>query len=361
MVKNSSIFFFALTLLFLQCFNTKAQSDSLGKISVNAYAETYYIHDFSNQINTLRPSFFVSHHLVNEYSLNIGTIKCSFEKKRFKSTLALMTGSYVEANLAQEPKLIKNIYEANATLKLFSNKDLYLLAGIFNSHIGFESAIGADCYTLTRSIAADNSPYYESGLCLNYKKQHSKWYFGLLLLNGWQNIKWRNQNSIPSVGTQITFTNPDFTFNSSNYFGNEGTNSLPVWRYFHNFYIIKNLTEKSKVVVDFDIGVQVVSHTSKYHYWYSPQLVYIRNVTKKMDAAFRIEHYSDNEGVVVRKINSKALNVIGLSCNFDYKLNKNIVFRLEFKQLQNRSEIFNQNATVSSNNSSIAGACIVKL
>jgi hypothetical protein len=32
------------------------------------------------------------------------------------------------------------------------------------SHIGFESAIGKDCATLTRSILADNSPYYEAGV-----------------------------------------------------------------------------------------------------------------------------------------------------------------------------------------------------
>ncbi len=41
------------------------------------------------------------------------------------------------------------------------------------SHIGFESAVGSDCWNLTRSILAENSPYFESGIKLNYtnKKQ----------------------------------------------------------------------------------------------------------------------------------------------------------------------------------------------
>jgi hypothetical protein len=34
------------------------------------------------------------------------------------------------------------------------------------SHIGFESVISADCWTLTRSLLAENSPYYETGMRL---------------------------------------------------------------------------------------------------------------------------------------------------------------------------------------------------
>lgn len=57
------------------------------------------------------------------------------------------------------------------------------------SHIGFESAIGKDCWNLTRSILADNSPYYETGIKLGYTSKNEKLYLAGMYLNGWQRIQ----------------------------------------------------------------------------------------------------------------------------------------------------------------------------
>jgi hypothetical protein len=47
-------------------------------------------------------------------------------------------------------------------------KTLWLDAGIFGSHMGFESALSIDNPTLTKSFVAENSPYYWSGAKLTY-------------------------------------------------------------------------------------------------------------------------------------------------------------------------------------------------
>ena len=51
-----------------------------------------------------------------------------------------------------------------------------------------ETALGYDCINLTRSIQADNSPYYERGLRLSYETKNKNWYIALMTLNGWQKI-----------------------------------------------------------------------------------------------------------------------------------------------------------------------------
>ena len=79
----------------------------------------------------------------------------------------MAAGTYMNANYAAEPEYLKNIYEANAGIKISKNENLWIDVGILPSHIGFETAIRKDNWTLTRSMVAENSPYYES-----WRKDH---------------------------------------------------------------------------------------------------------------------------------------------------------------------------------------------
>ena len=73
------------------------------------------------------------------------------------------------------------------------------------SHIGWEGAVSKDDWTLTRSVAADNSPYFESGVKIGYTSKNEQWYLSALILNGWQRIHRVDGNSTPAFGTQITY------------------------------------------------------------------------------------------------------------------------------------------------------------
>lgn len=61
--------------------------------------------------------------------------------------------------------------------------DNWLDAGIYPSHIGLESAVGKDNRTLTRSLAAENSPYYESGARITYVTPNNAWTLCAHVLN----------------------------------------------------------------------------------------------------------------------------------------------------------------------------------
>ncbi len=201
-MKNSGAMFLV---LFVLCQVGVAQEkQETSSFSVDGYVETYYVYDFNKPENNIRPGFIYSFNRHNEVNLNLGFIRGSYDTDNARAKLAVMSGTYANANLTAEPGVLKNVFEANAGVKVSSRKNLWIDAGIFGSHIGFESAVGKDCWNLTRSIQADNTPYYEAGVRISYTTDDDKWFLSALILNGWQRIQRVEGNSLPSFGTQIT-------------------------------------------------------------------------------------------------------------------------------------------------------------
>ncbi len=197
------------------------KNNSKRKVSLNAYIEAFYTYDFNIQAKNNQPrlDFLYNHHTYNFPNVNLAFAKVFIEKTKFRSNLGLMYGTYQKYNLAAEPTFFKYIYEANVGFKLSKKKNIWLDAGILPSHIGFEYAKGIDNYNLTRSIIAENSPYFETGLSLSYKSKNEKIYLATLVLNGWQKIRW-TKNTIPALGIQFTYTpTSTFSINYSNYLG----------------------------------------------------------------------------------------------------------------------------------------------
>jgi len=94
-----------------------AQTDTLQVIpplqvpflKISGYIETYYSYDFNTPENNTRPSFMYSHNRHNEVALNLGLIKATYNNDKVRASLALMAGTYTNANLAAEESTLKNI------------------------------------------------------------------------------------------------------------------------------------------------------------------------------------------------------------------------------------------------------------
>lgn len=345
-----------------------AQDDSSAvaspRISFSGYSEIYYTYDFSNPDNHNRPAFIYSHHRHNEVNLNLGYAKVAYQSEKARANFALMAGTYSNANLAAEPGVFKNIYEANAGVKLSKNKNLWADAGVFSSHIGFESAHAPSCWTLTRSIPAESSPYYESGVKLSFITGNSKWLFSALALNGWQRMQRVDGNNMRSFGTQILFTpNEKITLNSSTFIGNDKPDTLRQMRYFHDFYGIFQLHPKLSAIAGFDYGMeQKAMNAAAYNTWYSPVLILKFYAGDKFSVGLRGEYYSDENGVIISsgyKVDDKgallfsangipAANVFqtfGYSVNLDYALNDNVLWRLEGRGFSSKDKVFTSSET----------------
>ena len=321
-------------------------------IKISGYVETYYGYDFGNPLNHTRPSYVYSHNRTNEVNLNLGLIKFAYANQNTRGNVALMAGTYANANLAAEPNTLKNIYEANAGFKISKKKNIWIDAGILPSHIGFESAIGKDCWSLTRSMLADNSPYFETGAKISYNSNNEKLFLSVLVLNGWQRIQRVDGNNMPAFGHQLTYKpNANLTFNSSSFIGSDSPDSTRQIRYFHNFYSILQLNKNFGVTVGFDIGAQQKSKGSNdYFSWYSPVLIAKYSPTEKISLAARGEYYSDANGVIISSVNPNGFNAWSYSFNVDYAINSNLLWRIEAKGYNSKDKVFLKNDLPSSNN-----------
>lgn len=333
-------------LIFLVAYHSSiAQEPSNNPLTIGGYLETYYLYNFNRPPSNSQPGFIYSHNRVNEVNANLGFLKASYITEKVRGNFALMTGTYANANLATEPGVLKNIFEANVGIKISSTKNLWVDAGIFSSHIGFESAIGKDCWTLTRSMLADNSPYYESGAKISYTTDNSKWFLSALVLNGWQRIQRVEGNSLPSFGTQITFKpTSSITLNSSSFIGTDKPDSARQMRYFHNLYGTFQLSDKLGLTVGFDLGVEEKSpEVSSNNTWYSPVVIVKYAVNNKLSVTMRGEYYEDKNGVIIATGTINGFKTTGLSINLDYAIVPNALWRIEARNLMSKDAIFVKN------------------
>ena len=334
------------TALFAQSENTPPA------LSFSGYAETYYLYDFGNPLDHNRPNFVYAFNRHNEVNLNLGFVKAAYAKDKVRANLALMAGTYANANLAAEPGVLRNVLEANVGVKIAKSKNLWIDAGIFGSHIGFESAISKDCCNLTRSIMAENSPYYESGIKIGYTSNNGKWFISGLLLNGWQRIQRVNGNNTPAFGHQLTYKpNDKVTLNSSSFIGNDKPDTLRQMRYFHDLYGSFQLSPKVSLMAGFDFGAeQKAKGSSEYNTWYTPVIMARFVASNKVSIAVRGEYYQDPNGVIIATGTRNGFRTMSFSANLDYAIQDNILWRIEARGFRSKDAIFTQDGIASKDN-----------
>ena len=80
-------------------------------LSISAYLEPYYLFDFNQPSDHNRPAFVYSHNRHHEVNINLGMIKAAYTAPGVRANLALMAGTYTQANLAGEPPVLRHLYE----------------------------------------------------------------------------------------------------------------------------------------------------------------------------------------------------------------------------------------------------------
>lgn len=331
-------------LLFL-IFNahTYAQTDTSAlTFSFSGYAEPYYGYDFNRPADGNRPGFIYSHNRHHEFNVNLAFLKASVSAQRMRGNFALMAGTYANANLSAEPGTLRNVLEANAGVKLSKKHELWVDAGVFGSHIGFESAVGKDCWNLTRGLMAENSPYYESGAKLSYTTPDGKWFFSALALNGWQRIQRVPGNSLLSGGWQITYKpNARVTLNSSSFIGTDKPDDERLTRFFHNFYGVFQLSDRFGLIAGLDTGWEENPREGEEpNLWYTPVLIGRYTVNDRVALAGRVEYYADENGVIIATGTENGFKTLGLSMNLDVQIHKNAIWRIEGKLFNSADGIF---------------------
>lgn len=343
-----TIFFLLILLYGCKIF---AQPDSSKKITFSAYGELYYSYDFSKPANHDKPNFLYNHKRHNEINANLLLVKANYSSQPYRGNIAAMAGNYAEYNLSAEPTWAKFIYEANMGVKISNKKNIWLDAGIFPSHIGFESAISADCWTLTRSLVAENSPYYETGLKISSTSKNEKLFLSALFLNGWQKIRKPDIIQQPSFGFQATYKpSTKIILNYSNFLGTDKPDSLKSFRHYHNLYFQYESLSNFGIIAGFDAGFER-TRFKKFSSWYTPVIILKQRILKHALIAVRGEYYNDKNEAIIFSGTPNGFKTFGFSSNIDVDLNEKMKWRIEGKMYHSKDKIFKNNS--STNNYSL--------
>lgn len=326
-------------IFFLYSISLLSQEDDKVKITFSGYLDAYYSYH-SNQPKTEQAnSFLYNYNRHNEFNLNIVLLRAKLEYENAYASLAMHSGTYVEDNYANEK--IKYINEAFVGVYLDKNKKNAIEVGIMPSYIGFETITTATNLTVTRSILAENSPYYMAGLKLNHQLS-SKLSLSEFISNGWQKINRPNKRALPSIGTQLVYKPTDKnTINWSTYIGDESINDLLRTRFFNNFYWDCKWNDKWRTILGFDLGFQKQVAENGFDNWYSPVLLVQYTINKKWQTCFRSEYYHDQNSIIITGNNT--FKTVGNSFNIDFVPNSKIKFRTEAKLFNSKELYFQDN------------------
>ncbi|MGY6522307.1 MAG: outer membrane beta-barrel protein [Mongoliitalea sp.] len=324
--------FLLICLLLVSGVNSFAQKEDSGSWEFSGYLETYYSFDFNRPDNHQRPHFLYNFNRHNEFSVNLALVKASYTEGNIRSSLALMAGTYAQYNLADEPAWAQFLNEASIGVQLLDK--LWLDVGIMPSHIGFESWIGTVGWHLSRSLMAENSPYFLTGARLSYDlKEHTQ--FTFWLSNGWQNVQRTQNNQGVGLGFGVNHSPiKGMVINYANYLGNESTIILREMRFFNNFYIQHEL-DSWGYTIGFDYGMQQVVLAPRAQWW-GVTASLKKTVLDKYTAAIRTEYYSDPRAIIL----DEPFKLSGNSINLDIPLNDRLIWRMEGRQFWARQGRF---------------------
>ncbi len=354
--------FFVLPFVFVGLLS-RAQNSLAPRLWFETYLEGYYTYNSLQEKNQRTADFLYNHANHNFPDINLALVDLKYTGRRSRANAGIMAGRYVNYNLADEAWPFANIFQLNAGLQLSANKNIWIDAGVLPSHLGFESAISKSCWTLTRSLAAENSPYYETGIRLSGMSRKKKIKYGLLLLNGWQNISVLPSENNIALGTQLTyqpFKNIELSWNT--YSGYDENIAADLFRNFHNFYLVFTPRGKFSFTAGFDLGLQQqYRFPEKYSKWYSPQFLVRYQLVQKLLLALRFENFTDKEAVILHSVEGNGLAVNGISGNLDLEPNRYLLIRVEARHLSATKDAFYQKYGVTKTNTAYTVAVILTI
>lgn len=317
-----------------------ADSSTNGTWKLTAYGDVYF--GFNQNLLTGQKisDFQFNHNRIRKIAFNQAAVGVEYSATDFRFSLSFHKGTYVTDNYSAEPAYLQPINRAFVGFKLNKKKNIWVDAGVFPSYIGFESVNAFDNATLTRSLLAENSPYFLTGVRVNYPinvRNDLSFY----ALTGWQRIAPQKNNSIPSLGWQWmhTFSNQS-KLNWSFWTGTDHPDSTRKWRYFNNFYW-QGKNGKWAYTIGLDIGMEQKARSSTSHFiWYSPVLITQYSASEKWRASFRMERYADPHRVITKPANGLAVSTNSQSINFDFLPKPSLICRIEWRTLQSKEPVF---------------------
>jgi hypothetical protein len=298
-------------------------------LSVGAFVDTNVAHDFNHLPTRYRP-YTTQPYYSDELALNLGYVDAVLSTERFHGRLALQYGSSVIANYAGEPdEFMRYFQEAYGGVSVSDSWKID--AGVFASHIGLETWISRDNSTPSRSIIADYSPYYQTGL-RSIHDISEQVHLELHIIRGWQNM---TDDRNVCFGTQVAYKpRDDLQLIYNTFIGDEDG-----MRVFNDIIIKHTFTDNFTIGASMDVGAQNRQDESS-AWWHGWTVIPRYQINETYTIAGRVERYDDPDQVMIQPLSGKSFNTTGLSVNLDTTIINNLIWRNEYRVFLSTQDVF---------------------
>ena len=322
-----------------------ATQDTTTKVTFGGFVDGYYAFDFNRPANFDR-SFTTQPARHDEFNVNLAFVEARLDAPRMRGRLALQTGTSVQANYAGEPRngvvsgpdLARLVQEAVVGTKLSDN--LWVDGGVFLSHLGMEGFVSRDNPMYTRSLVADYSPYYESGVKVTWQATPTVSAL-FTVVNGWQNIS--ETNAAKSVGARIDYAPSASTaFSYFAYLGDEAPDSAAhrQLRSYNGIGFRSALSPQWIFMGEADYGTQGHASGSSTSIWYGGMLTGRYQATPTTAFVARVERFADRDQAVLTTGVADGLRANGLSLGVDITPQSRVLWRSELRGFQGEKAVF---------------------
>lgn len=311
-------------------------------LTLEGYVDVYYSYAASHPVGGTRP-YVVNYNRDNEINLDLAYLSLKYTSDRIRATFTPGFGTYMNANYADERQTLENILEAYVGIRLFKDKNIWLDGGVFSSPYTNETVYSFDQLTYTRSLGAENTPYYLTGAKLTVPLG-PLWTIYLYLLNGWQVIQ--SQHDPLDGGSQLEYKpNGKWDVNWNTYIGNESSTTNPDYkrRIFSDGYATYTLSSKWSFTADAYSGWQqrVEEGLTKTRNWWNVNFCARYTFAPSNSISARIEHYDDPYEILEKAVTSAtSFKVSSASLGYNLSVTDDAMIRVEARYFKSPLGIY---------------------
>ncbi len=332
-------------------FSATAQNDTASTLSLNGYIDAGYgVYPIGAGADF--QSFSTVFPRDNQLALNVAQLGAHYRSKNIRANVVLHYGDIMQATW---DNTFSAVQQANVGFNL--GKGWWLNAGFFTTHIGTESFLPKNNYTISTAAATYNEPFYQGGANLSWEGSE-RFYMELWVLNGYN--LFIDNNKAKSIGGLFSFAfSEKCALTYTNLFGYEqpATVGYQAFRSYHNLYL-----NETKGRFDFQLGGDFSQEnysndadSIKDAQLFNALLTVRYNITPKFSTTIRGEYFNDAEGFISGTFpkndgSTAGLNWRALTLGFEYNPVKNSYFRIEgrYAQTPDDLQIFGTTASPSS-------------
>ena len=201
--------------------------------------------------------------------------------------------------------------------------------------MGMESWASKDNPIYTRSLTAEYSPYYSSGVRATWSMS-SKLTARFDLVNGWQNIS--ETNTDKGAGLRLDYAaSSAFALTYYNFFNGETEGRQ---RIFNGFGAKWTPNARTTLLGQFDFGSLEAADGGDGSTWYGYTAIGRFALTDHMALTGRLERFDDKDQVNIATGLSEPFRGNGASIGFDITPQSRFLWRTEFRTFWNEDAVF---------------------